>query len=190
MKKWLVLFVIIDFIFVGLVLRISTQNEVFISRNPSSDELTPGQKQKFELVQSFQFTADRDQLLLQSEKLQLICENSSLIKLTYVAVNIAIAGIQPSIEHSFSCAEIKKDQNVSALKTNLVDFQAMHVNQKLSLNGSMMAATQVYRDEDFPTDWKLSEITITGPSNFTINQFEIEKAHDEKDFSFTITSLR
>ncbi|MBC7421526.1 MAG: hypothetical protein H7328_12435 [Bdellovibrio sp.] len=190
MRKWLILFVIVDFIFVGLVLRISMQQERQIASVESESNLSAGQQNKFELVKSLHFKADSQQLVLQTEKLQMICETSSLIEVKYRAVNVAYAGAQPTITHTFSCVEIKKDLSLTTLQTNMSDFISMQKNKKLNLNVSQMTAAQVYSDEDFPSDWQVSEITVTGPSTFTINQFEIEKVHANNSFSFTITSVR
>ncbi len=185
MKKWLILFVVVDFIFVGLVLKVSTQNERRIA-SVTTDELTKGQQQKFDLVKSFQFTATNEQLVLQSDKLQMICDSSSLIEVKYSAMNVAYAGQQPTISHVFSCAHIKIDQSLNTLTTSIESFKSMHKNKQLSLNASVLTAAQVYSDEDFPTEWKVSEISITGTSTFIINQFEIDKAHTIDAFNFKI----
>ncbi len=189
MKKWLLLFVVVDFLFVGLVLRFSTQNERRIASVQSGAELTEGQMQKYELVKSLNFTSDNDNLILKTDKLQLLCDTSSLVDLKFVALHVAVAGAQPSINHTFSCFEIKKDLSLNILKTSIADFKSMQKANTLSLPASAMKASQVYSDEDFPTEWQLSEIKVTGPHPFIINQYEIEKVHPASQFGFKITSV-
>lgn len=186
MKKWLILFLLVDFVFVGLVLKISTTKERRIAT--AGDELTEGQQQKVDLVKSFHFNATNDELILHSDKLQMICDTSTSIEVKYMAVNVAYAGSQPTIVHAFSCAEIRKLQSLTTLSTSLENFKSMHENKQLSLASGSLTASQVYRDEDFPRDWKVAEISIIGDSSFTINQFEIDKTHASDAFSFAVTS--
>ncbi|MFZ3229059.1 MAG: hypothetical protein WA160_02550 [Pseudobdellovibrio sp.] len=194
MKKILLAFMIVDLIFVGLVLTISKQK----SRTVASDEVTDpaeistfteGQKNKWHLVKTFQFQKSAESLEFTTDKLQMICETSSLIELHYFAQNVAIAGVSPTISHIFSCDPIRKNSSQTSLQTSLSDFKKMHQQKVLTLDGSELRASQVYADEEFPQKWKLAEIKISGANNFTVNQFEIEKTLS-KFFDFEVTSAK
>ena len=193
MKKLFTLFIIIDFVFIGLVLTLSSKNSRMIatdnSLNSDLSELTEGQKNKWLLVKTFRFENNYNDLVFSSDKLQMICETSSLIQLHYSAQNIAIAGNQPQVIHSFSCDKIKKDQSQFTLTTPISEFLQIHQKKITQLDGSELRASSLYSDEELPKQWKLSEIKITGPNTFTINEFEIEKVL-LKDFIFEITSAK
>lgn len=177
MKKFLILFILLDLIFVGVILTLKTGPSRNISSVSTTEipGLTEGQQNKWRLIQSFHFKKNVDSLDLETDQLQVICDTSSLIELRFLAQNIAIGGESPSISHVYSCFEIKKDQNKIKLSTSLTDFRLMHQQKKLHLQQSELASNQIYASEEFPTDWKLAEIKIIGASTFTINQFEIEK---------------
>lgn len=185
---------LIDFAFVGLVLTLSRHNDRSIasvddSETSQLDNLSEGQKNKFYLVKTFDFKNDGTQIQFITDKLQMICETSSLITLTFYAQNVAIAGTQPTITNTFSCDEVKKDLSRISLITTVADFKKMHEQKVLTLIGSELRASQIYSDEDFPSQWRLAEIKITGPNTFTVNQFEIEKTL-MKNFDFGITSAK
>lgn len=195
MKKWLMLFVMIDFVFVGLVLKYSNQPNRQIASVENSDgasdqnEMTDGQKSKLALTQSFQLNLSQLVISVTSDKLQMICETSSIIELKFEALNVAYAGAKPTIQHDFSCANIKKDLSTRSLETKIDDFKSMRKNKKIDLAGSSLLASQVYSDEEFPEQWKLTEINITGPATFSINRYELEHVH-AANFEFTITSVK
>lgn len=188
MKKWLLLFVIIDFVFVGLVLKFSTESERQVASSENFSDFTDGQLRKLELVKSLNLSISEDSLNFSSDKLQMICETSESIELKYFAQKIAVAGSAPTISHLFSCAEVKKDLSRSTLQTSLVQFKLMHKKHELSLADSSMKASEVYSDEDFPEEWRLSEVIISGPSTFTINQYELDKVFDDHRFEFSIST--
>lgn len=194
MKKLLFIFMIVDFVFVGVILTLSHRTH----RNIASTEdqaaadlpdLTEGQKNKWQLVKTFQLDITPSELVFSTDKLQMICESSTSIELRYLAQNIATGGESPVISHIFSCSEIRKKQNQSQLVTKLSDFKLLQTKKLLVLDGSQMAAKHVYSDEEFPMQWRLSEVTITGPYTFTINQFEIQKTL-LKNFDFDLTSAK
>jgi hypothetical protein len=189
MKKWLILFAVIDFMFVGLVLKYSSSNERAIASLDSETELTSGQKNKMELVQSFQLDATDTMISFVSDHLQMICDTSSMIELKFQAINVAYAGEQPTIIHTYSCQEIKKDLSRQSLVTQMADFKSMQHSKKLNLGTDILTAEQIYSDETFPESWKLTELKISGPSTFTINQFEIEKIHASA-FEFKVISVK
>lgn len=193
MKKWLILFAIVDFIFVALVLKISTNNQRTIAteENVFYSELTDGQKSKYDFVKSFQFVVDTEKLVLTTDRLQALCQTNSLVELKYTAVNVAYAGLHPSISHIFSCENIRKDLAVSSLPTTIENFKSLHQTENLKLDGSEMRASKIYSDEDFPTDWILSEVIVTGELNFTVNTAEMDKVHPDHRFEFSIpTSVK
>ena len=191
MKKWLVLFVIVDLVFVGLVLRISTTSgrNIAAYNDPFYAELTDGQKQKYDFVQSLQFSLGTDTLTLQTDRLQSLCQTNSLIELKFAAVNTAVAGAQPSISHIYSCQNIRKDLSTAALKTTIQDFVKTHKQKNVKLEDSEIKSSGIYPGEEFPTDWMLSEISITGELNFTVNSFEMEKVHTDHRFEFNLATF-
>jgi hypothetical protein len=192
MKKWLILFVIVDFIFVGLILKLSTENQrkIASSENAEYADFTDGQKRKYDLVQSLNFNMNEQSLTLSTNQLQLICDTSSLIELKFTALNVVYAGTYPTISHTFSCEKIKADLSQTELKTSLKDFIAMHKNKRLPSSGeSEIKAFQVYADEDFPTEWQLSEMVIAGAANFTITLAELNKVHTDHRFEFNISTF-
>ncbi len=188
MKKLLLLFVLIDFVFVGLILKVnSSKNQRAISTVTETpfDDLSEGQKNKWNLITTLDFSTSDTALVLDSSKLQMICETSSLVELHFYAQNIAFAGLQPQISTTFSCDAVQKNQSQRQLITSFTDFKKMHKLKELKLADSQLTASQIYSDEEFPTDWKLAEIKITGANNFTINEYEIEKVL-ARTFSFTV----
>lgn len=190
MKKWLILFALVDFIFVGLVLKISSSNKRHIANDgdPFYAELTEGQKNKYDFVKSFRFQADNEKLVLTTDRLQSLCQNDALVELKFKAVNVAYAGAHPSISHIYSCQNIRKDTSIMTLPTSIDDFVALHKTSHLQLDDSEMRATQVYSDEDFPTDWILSDVIVTGELNFTVSSAELAKAHTDRRFEFSIST--
>lgn len=193
MKKWLILFAIVDFIFVGIVLKLSTSHQRNIATESDLfySDLTEGQKNKFDFVKSFQFKADANQLVLSSDRLQALCQTNSMVELKFKAAHVAYAGAHPSISHIYSCEHIRKDLSVSSLPTSIEDFTSLHKSSTLKLADSQMHATQVYSDEDFPTDWLLSEVIVTGDLNFTVTTAEMDKVHTDHRFEFSVpTSLK
>lgn len=193
MKKWLILFAIVDFIFVGIVLKLSMNNQRTIATEADLfySDLSDGQKNKYDFVKSFQFVADAEKLVLTTDRLQALCQTNSLIEIKFQAVNVAYAGLHPSISHIFSCENIRKDLAVSSLPTTLDDFKALHKMPNLKRGESEMRAIKVYSDEDFPTDWILSDVIISGELNFSVSSIEMDKAHPDHRFEFSIpTSVK
>ncbi len=189
MKKWLMLFAVVDLIFVGLVLKYSNQSDRQIASTVAELELSSGQKNKIELTTSFRLNTSDSVISFETDKLQSICDTSTFVELKFQALRVAFAGAQPSITHSYSCAEIKKNLSNRTLETKVSDFKSMQAEKSRPLLGSSLVAEQVYSDEDFPEDWQLVEVKVTGPSNFTINQFELEQIHGSA-FEFKIISVK
>lgn len=193
MKKWLVLFAIVDLIFVGIVLKISTTNQRTIANESDQfySDLSDGQKNKYDFVKSFQFTASNEKIVLITDRLQALCQTKSLVEVKFKAVNVAYAGLHPSISHIFSCENIRKDVSVMSLLTTIDDFKALHKTTTLQLTDSEMRATKVYADEDFPTEWILSDVIVTGELNFSVSSVEMDKVHTDHRFEFSIpTSVK
>lgn len=187
MKKWLIFFAIVDFIFVGLVLRLSTSNQRRIANEADTFylELTEGQKGKYDFVRSFQFSNDGQNLTLKTDRLQALCQTNSLVELKFKAINVAYAGSHPSISHIFSCENIRKDLSLSKLNTAWQDFLSLHKTQNVKLADSELKSSQVYPGEEFPTEWALSEMIVTGELNFVVNSFELDKVYPDNRFEFT-----
>ena len=191
MKKFLILFILLDFAFVGVILTINSAPTRNISTVTTSETsgLTEGQQNKWHLIKGFHFQKKSESIELQTDQLQMICDTSSLVELRFLAQNVAIGGESPSISHIFSCIELKKNLSQSVLSTSLVDFKLMHQQKKLQLQQSELTSNQIYASEEFPTLWKLAEIKISGDSTFTINQYEIEKVLQDSFFFEIPTSV-
>lgn len=191
MKKLLIIFVLLDFIFVGLVLHYSQRPSRTVSstRSTEFEDLTEGQKNKWQLVETFRFDATDSQLQFSTDKLQMICETSTLIELRYFAQNVAYAGTHPAVKHTFSCDAIKKDQSIVTLVTPLDLFRQIHKLKRADLETSQMMATQLFSDEELPQQWRLAEVYIAGENVFTINEYEIEKVLGRSlDFEITTSA--
>ncbi len=192
MKKLLVIFVVLDLVFLGIVLTISQKNSrsiATVTENAFS-ELTEGQQNKWHLIETFKFTQTENSISLLTDKLQMICETSLSIQLDFSAQNFAIAGSKPLISHLYPCADIKMNSSLSSLETQFSDFKKMHQQNILKLPTSQMAAFDIYSTEEFPESWRLAEIKIRGPNTFTINEFEIEKVlHQSLEFKL-VTSAK
>lgn len=188
MKKWLILFAIVDFIFVGIILKISTnrQRSIATAEDRFYSDLSDGQKNKYDFVKSFQFTADLEKLVLKTDRLQALCQTNSMVEVKFQAVNVAYAGLHPSISHIFSCQNIRKDLSQTTLLTSLNDFTALHKTPVIKLEDSELKASKVYSDEDFPKEWILSDFIVTGELNFSVSTVEMDKVHTDHRFEFNI----
>ncbi len=191
MKKWLILFVMVDFIFVGLVLKLSTTNQRNIANDgdPFYSELTEGQKNKYDFVKSFQFSMDNENLTLQTDRLQALCETNSVVELKFKAVAIAYAGVHPSVSHIYSCENIRKDMSRLSLSTSIQNFIGLHKKSELKLVDSLLKASKLYSDEEFPAEWTLAEVIVSGELNFSVSEAELEKAHPDHQFVFNVATF-
>ena len=192
MKKWLILFVIVDFVFVGLVLKLSTENQRNVAAfdDPFYKDLTEGQKNKYDFVQSLKFSMDTENLTLTTDRLQALCQLASTIELKFVAGSVAYAGGHPTITHTYSCANIKKNLSTSSLQTPIKSFVAIQKEKKINLGESEMQASLVYSDDEFPADWALTELVVTGEeSNFTVTAAELDKVHTDHRFEFNVVTF-
>ena len=191
MKKWLIIFVMVDFIFVGLVLKLSTMNQRNIANDgdPFYSELTEGQKNKYDFVKSFQFLTDNENLTLQTDRLQALCETNSLVELKFKALNVAYAGVHPSVSHIYSCENIRKDLSRLSLSTSIQNFMELHKKAELKLSDSQLKASKLYSDEEFPAEWSLAEVIVSGEMNFSVSEAELEKAHPDHQFEFNVATF-
>lgn len=183
MKKILTIFIILDLIFVGIIFKITTQK----SRNIASEEdLSPGQKQKLEVIESLKLQQGDDSLDLKTDMLQALCANYSLIQLKFKAVNMAFSGQEPLVTNTFSCAQISKNTDRSTLLTKFSDFRSLQTNSEISNEDSQLKAHALYKDEDMPSDWRLFEIAVTGETSFNISEPEINAILGDNSFHFKI----
>ena len=189
MKKLLTLFVILDLIFVGVILKVSSEKERSVASLPNEPELTDGQNQKLELISSLKFSHTSEKLALKTDLLQSICFSYSLIELKFKALNVAFSGQQPFISHTFSCAEIKKDTTQQSLITSVADFKSMQKNHLLKKEFSQLIAHGIYSDEELPNEWCLFEIVVSGETNFSISEAELNKILGQDVFKFNLTTF-
>lgn len=189
MKKLLVLFVILDFVFVGVILKLFSEKERSIASYEDSPKLTEGQNQKLELIKSFKFSYTKDEVLLQTDYLQSICNNYEIVELKFKAVNVAFSGQPPLISHSFSCTEIGKNPDQELLRTAMSDLRSMQKETILKKNESQIRAFGIFADEDLPNDWALFEIAVSGTISFTISEAELNEILPSQSFQFQLTTF-
>lgn len=189
MKKLLILFVVLDLVFVGVILRLFSEKERNIANFEDSPKLTDGQNQKLDLIKSFKFSFSKDDVLLQTDYLQSLCASYDIVELRFKAVNVAFSGQPPLIIHSFSCAEIGKNPDQEILRTAMTDLRLMQQENLLKKNESQLRAYGIFADEDLPNDWALFEIAVTGKINFTISEAELNEILPSENFKFQLTTF-
>lgn len=195
MKKIIIYCLILSAVIFGFILAANKSKLRTVASEENSEpaefsSLTEGQKNKWRLVKTLKFQKKESSIELLTDKLQMICEVSSLIELKFIALNLSVAGSQPSITHTFSCNQIMMKPDQVTLATPVSEFIKMNTIKKVLLDdSSQLTSNLLYSDEAFPNLWRLSEIKISGTYNFTINQYEIEKALST-DFDFEITSVK
>lgn len=189
MKKFLIIFAILDLIFVGVILNINSQKERSIASSESGKRLTAGQNQKLELIQSFQFSSSLNDVALTTDYLQSLCTLYDNIELKFKAINIAFSGQQPFISHSFSCSEIKKEADLDSLRTSIADIKSLQKKPVLKKDSGELRAVGIYSDEELPKEWLLYEIVVSGEISFTISEAELNKALGLENFKFKLTTF-
>lgn len=189
MKKLLVLFVILDFVFMGVILKLFSEKERSIASYEDDPKLTEGQNQKLDLIKSFRFSASKDEVLLQTDYLQTICASYDLVELKFKAVNVAFSGQPPLINHSFSCNEIGKNPDLEILRTAIADLRLLQKEHSLKKKESLLRAFGIFADEELPNDWVLFEVAVTGKINFTISEAELNEILPSESFQFHLTTF-
>lgn len=134
MKKLLILFVLLDFVFVGVILTIYSDNERTIASLEQTPKLTAGQNQKLEVIKNFKFKTSKDEVILYSDFLQSICATYVLIELRFKASKVAFSGQQPLIRHTYSCSKISQTSGQASLPTSIEDLKSLHKNHLIKKN--------------------------------------------------------
>lgn len=189
MKKLLVLFFILDFVFVGLVLKLFNEKERSIASFEDSPKLTEGQNQKLELIKSLKFSFSKYEVLLQTEYLQSLCISYQIVELKFKAANVAYSGQPPIISHSYSCTEIGKNPDQEILRTAISDLQSLQKESVLNKSESQLRAFGIFADEELPNDWVLFEIAVSGAISFTISEAELNEILPTENFRFPLTTF-
>lgn len=181
MKKILLLFVLLDMVFVGVILKMnpSPQRQQRFVAETADTGLTEGQTQKLNLIQNLVFSKTDQKITLQTDYLQLICESAALITLKFKATDVAVSGQPPQISHTHSCANLQQNIASNWLETDTADFQALHRRDDIA----GLKAHALFRDEEFPQHWTLFEIQISGELNFTIHEAELNQ-FSSQNFNF------
>lgn len=187
MKKLLAIFIVLDFVFVGMVTKILSEKQRSVASLQNRTELTEGQNQKLELIKSLKFSTSAEEILLTTDMMQSLCASYSLIKLKFKALNVAFSGQEPLITHTFSCAEIKKNTEQAILKTAIGDIKSLHTLPLLKKEISQLQAQGIYSDEEMPNEWRLFEIEVSGETSFNISEVELNKILGEDVFKFQLT---
>lgn len=186
MKKFLFLFVILDFVFVGIVLKISIDQKRNLASVTPESGLTEGQTQKLDLMNSFKFLSSAVEIALSTDRLQSACASFTVIELKFKALDVAFSGQEPVVTHSFSCEEIKKNSSLDSLITKIEDFKSLRNQQTLKKEASVLKAQSIYSDEEMPNEWRLFEIRFNGITSFSVSEAEINKILGEDSFKFKL----
>lgn len=193
MKKWLSLFIIIDFIFIGLVLLLSNEKTRSIANleqtTIDTNQLSEGQQRKLSLIQSLNFKVDSQKISLDSNFLQAYCSAYSIIEVKFKALNQATAGQSPTILHKFSCENFRNDNSLSSLETPLKLFIDIQFKKRIDLVGSQLISNNLFSDEEFPNEWSLDEIIFYGSSTFSISNIELQTIFNNQIFQFDLTTF-
>ncbi len=175
MKKLLFAFVVLDFLFLGSIWFSNSEDSRQIASTGISTltgELD-GKAQKLNLIKSLQFNVTDLSIELRIPDLPEICADKTIVVLNFKAIDVAFAGENPQIKHSFSCKSIvDKPNNFEALTTEKKDLYNMHKQNLLKLSNSDLRATGLYEDEEMPAKWKLFEVQFSGETSFTITEAE------------------
>ncbi len=175
MKKFLILFVVLDFIFVGVVLKIFSENERSIASLEQENPLSDGKAQKLELIKSLKLITSNDEITLDTNLLQSLCASYEIVELKFKAINVAFSGQPPLISHTYSCSEVRKKPEQQALVTTVADFRSMKTQNLIKKPESQLKAFGLFSDEDLPAEWQLYEISVSGELSFTISEAEFNQ---------------
>lgn len=189
MKKLLVLFVILDIVFVGLILKMFSEKERSIASFEGAPKLTEGQNQKLDLIKSLKFSNSKNEVLLQTDYLQSLCSSYEIVELKFKALNVAFSGQPPLISHSFSCSEISKNPDQEILRTAIADMQLLQKENILKKSESQLRAFGIFADEELPQVWALFEIAVSGTISFTISEAELNEILPTENFRFSLTTF-
>lgn len=189
MKKLLILFVLLDLVFVCTVLKLNSTNS---TRGLASteDELSEGQKQKQDLIKSFSLTNSSTDFTIKTEYLQSLCASYHTIVLKFKAPHVAVSGTPPTFSSAFSCESILHNPNQDSLKTLFSDFYAAQRKQQTQ---GYITAHAIFADEALEPAWQLFEVEISGGTeagadHFTISEAELLHYLSQSQLSFQITS--
>lgn len=171
MKKLLVLFITLDFIFVSTILKINSEQERGLAS--SFPALTEGQQQKKEFIQSLQFQATAESFIVQTSYLQALCASYAHISLQFKAAELAVSGTPPTITSSFSCSQILNDPGRNQLVTRLDDFHAAHARKPTT---GYVRAQGTFPDEAIEKNWQLSSLIVGGGNDNEAAQFTVNEA--------------
>lgn len=185
------------FIFAGLVLfitagiaylasqRMSDQHRKLASMmDQANPEWTTGQKLKWAVSKQFNIEIRDQEISITAPMAVELCVGNHGMAVILQASEIMNAGQNPQVKISIACESLlaKPDYNFSiALKM----VAQLHKIKELKSDDLQLQAFGVYRDEDWPTEWTLSQIEVIGPNGFLINQFELQEAQ-KKIFTVSI----
>lgn len=192
MKKILLLFFVLDLIFVGVLLKFNHQRAKPGRTVASAEDeaaptedlmngLTEGQAQKLELLRSLEFSKTDQKITLKTGYLQSICAGYSLITLKFKAVDMAVSGQAPEVAHTYSCALIQQDSSQDRLETDVAAFLALQQPNE----DPALRAVGFFPGEDFPDRWKLYEIQVSGELSFTVNEAELDGFSVGQNYNFS-----
>jgi hypothetical protein len=189
MKKLLALFFVLDLIFVGVVLKLNSEKRRNIaSTDEATSELTDGQQQKLQLIQSFKFVKSGADARLSTNMLQSLCASYKYVLVKFKAMDMAVSGQAPTVINSFSCAQVSSDTSQDFLSTDTSVFEQLKIQKKIG----QLSSVALFRDEDLPQSWKFFELEVIGDDpaqdHFTISEAELNTYIGHENLIFNLST--
>lgn len=180
----LFLFLTAGFAFLVSMKMTDQQRKLASMIDQANPDWTPGQKLKWAITKQFNIQVLDQEILMATPMAVEICTGNHGLGIKLQANEIMVAGQNPQIKISIACEALlaKTDYKFSIpLKTVL----QLHKSKELKTDTLQFRTLNVFSDDEWPTEWTLSEIEVIGQNGFTINQFELQEAQ-QKIFTISI----
>jgi hypothetical protein len=136
---------------------------------------TPGQKLKWAVTKQFSIQIFPQEVLMSTPLAVELCAGNFGLGIKLTANEIMNAGQNPQVKISIACPDLigKLDYKFAIPLKTVVQ---LHKVKELKADDLQFQAFNVYGDDEWPSEWTLTEIEVIGPKGFIINQFEIQEA--------------
>ena len=165
--------------------RMSDQHRKLASMmDQANPEWTAGQKLKWAVTKQFNIEIRDQEISIATPMAVELCLGNHGLSVKLQANEIMNAGQNPQIKISIACDALLaiSDYKFSIPLKTIVQ---LHKTKELKSDELQLQAFNVYSDEEWPSEWTLSEIEVIGPNGFSINQFELQEAQ-KKIFTVSI----
>jgi hypothetical protein len=149
-----------------------------------NDHLSDGQKLKWSAIEQFSIRKTNESLFVDIPHIIDLCDQNKFLVFKFSAIEIMIAGENPSIELQISCQEALSSAK-NQYEILFSDLVSLHELKTKRTSHGLLSSSLIYSDEPLPMKWNLSEISILGTNAFTINRFEILKVFGQ-NFDFEL----